>query len=70
MHLYDPNIKTMIVFIGKEFVNKICRLCERKVDFEALYHEWLTKQSFGIKYKPLAEVAELADALRSGRSSH
>lgn len=29
---------------------------------------WLTKQSFEIKYTPLAEVAELADALRSGRS--
>ena len=30
--------------------------------------QWLTKQSFGIKYTALAEVAELADALRSGRS--
>ena len=28
----------------------------------------LTKQSFEIKYKPLAEVAELADALGSGLS--
>jgi hypothetical protein len=28
----------------------------------------LTKPVFGIKYKPQAEVAELADALRSGRS--
>ena len=31
-------------------------------------HVWLTKRSFEIKYTPLAEVAELADALRSGRS--
>jgi hypothetical protein len=28
----------------------------------------LTKQSFEIKYNPLAEVAELADALGSGLS--
>ena len=37
---------------------------------DAMYNLWLTKRSFGIKYTPLAEVAELADALRSGRSSH
>ena len=31
---------------------------------------WLTKMNFRIKYPLLAEVAELADALRSGRSGH
>jgi hypothetical protein len=54
------------------------------IALNALCHVWLTKWSFGIKYTPLAkvlalpapnagtgelaEVAELADALRSGRS--
>ena len=28
----------------------------------------LTNQDFGVQYRPQAEVAELADALRSGRS--
>ena len=30
---------------------------------------WLTNQEFSVKYRLHAEVAELADALRSGRSS-
>jgi hypothetical protein len=52
----------------KEKISGICGWLVFKLKIVDLFLLRLTKQSFEIKYNPLAEVAELADALGSGLS--
>ncbi len=71
MQLHGSHSKTSRVFFGVTSMYKFCRSCEVFWVASAITAVlWLTKWLFGIKYTPLAEVAELADALRSGRSEH
>jgi hypothetical protein len=51
----------------RRFCSQQCRRVKNYADYIFLLLR-LTKQSFEIKYNPLAEVAELADALGSGLS--